>query len=98
MKMQKKLRQLEKEKEKRQKVRTAIKNGYRTFKMKFMIGKKRRKAQEGVDEEYLRETVLDKEYTKDAYKSVVAACGDPALGPNACVVGVAHPRGRGPDH
>lgn len=33
--------------------------------------------------------------SKDAYKSVVDACGDPAVGPNACVVCVPHPPAAG---
>lgn len=65
----KQLQKLEKEKEKRQKFRTAVKNGYREFKMKFMFGKKRRQAETNRDGEYLRETVLDKDYTKDVYKA-----------------------------
>lgn len=59
---------LEREKEKRQKMRTAIKRGYRDFKMKFMFGQKLRMAQKQREEEYLRETVLDRDYTKDQYK------------------------------
>ena len=55
-------------KEKRQKMRTAIKRGYRDFKMKFMFGQKLRMAQKQREEEYLRETVLDRDYTKDQYK------------------------------
>ena len=60
---------LELEKEKRQKVRTALKKGIRSIKTKFMLGNKRRKAEDEIEEEFLRETVIDRERTKDKYES-----------------------------
>ena len=46
---------LELEKEKRQKVRTALKKGIRSIKTKFMLGNKRRKAEDEIEEEFLRQ-------------------------------------------
>ena len=60
---------LELEKEKRQKVRTALKKGIRSIKTKFMLGNKRRKAEDEIEEEFLRETVIDRERTKDKYEN-----------------------------
>ncbi len=45
----------------------ALKKGIRSIKTKFMLGNKRRKAEDEIEEEFLRETVIDRERTKDKY-------------------------------